>query len=168
MKARGITINDAEGVFNVQKRTWLSAYPSEKHGVTREDIEEKFSNKEERIAKGRNKIEEYGEDRSGWVVELDGEIVGFSVAHKSKSRDRIGAVYVLPEHQGRGIGKILLQKALGFLENSKEVWVEVASYNKNAINFYQKSGFRIVPGAEANHEIIEGKLLPTIEMKIVL
>jgi ribosomal protein S18 acetylase RimI-like enzyme len=72
----------------------------------------------------------------------------------------------LPEYQGKGIGRILLQKILDFLKNSKEIWLEVAIYNENAINFYQKSGFHIVPGTESKREIIEGKFIPTIEMKL--
>jgi len=165
MKARLTTVNDAEGVFNVQKMTWIDSYPNEKYGVKREDIVERFADEKKFIAKTRKKVEGYGKDICGWVVELDGKIVGFSATYKDKGKNLVGAIYVLPEHQGKGIGKILLQKVLDFLKDSKEIWLEVASYNKNAINFYEKSGFHIVPGTEGEHEIIEGKFIPTIEMK---
>jgi ribosomal protein S18 acetylase RimI-like enzyme len=165
MKARLTTVNDAEGVFNVQKMTWIDAYPNKKYGVKRKDIVKRFADEEKFIAKTRKKIEGYGKDMCGWVVELEGKIVGFSATYKHKGKDLVGAIYVLPEYQGKGIGKILLQKVLDFLKDSKEIWLEVAAYNKNAINFYEKSGFHIVPETEGEHEIIEGKFIPTIEMK---
>ncbi len=43
MKARLTTVNDAEGVFNVQKMTWIDAYPNKKYGVKRKDIVERFA-----------------------------------------------------------------------------------------------------------------------------
>lgn len=165
MKARLTTINDAEEVFNVQKMTWIDAYPNEKYDVERKDIVERFSDEKKFIAKTRKQIEGYGKDVCGWVVELSGKIVGFSVVYKDKEKNFVGAIYVLPEYQGKGIGKILLQKALDFFKDSKGIWLEVASYNKNAINFYQKSGFHIVPRTEGEHEIIEGKFIPTVKMK---
>lgn len=165
MKARLTTINDAEGVFTVQKITWLDVYPNEKYGVKRQDIAKRFTDEEKFIAKTRKKIEGYGKDMCGWVVELDGKIIGFSATYKEQGKDIVGAVYVLPEYQGQGIGKILLQKILDFLKNSKEIWLEVAIYNENAINFYQKFGFYLVPGTEGTHQIIEGKFIPTIQMK---
>jgi len=165
MKARLTKVSDAKGVFNVQKMTWLDVYPSEEYGVKRQDIAKRFADEKKFIAKTKKKIEGYGKDICGWVVELDGKIVGFSATYKEKEKDLVGAVYVLPEYQGQGIGKILLQKILDFLKDSKEIWLEVATYNENAINFYQKSGFHIVPGTEGKHEIIEGKFIPTIQMK---
>ncbi len=165
MKARLTKPKDAEGVVNVQKLTWLDVYPNEKYGIKYEDIAQKFEYEEKLIEKTKNKIKAYGKDSCGWVVELDGKIVGFSATYRENEKDRVGAIYVLPEHQGKGIGKILLQKALDFLKNSKEIWIEVAEYNENAIKFYEKSGFHIVPGKKGKQEIIEGKFIPTIEMK---
>lgn len=165
MKARLTKVSDAKGVFYVQKMTWLDVYPNKKYGVKHEDITKRFTDEEKFIAKTRKKIESYGKDMCGWVVELEGKIVGFSATYKRKGKDLVGAVYVLPEYQGQGIGKILLQKILDFLKDSKEIWLEVATYNENAIFFYQKFGFHIVPGAEGKHEIIEGKFIPTIQMK---
>lgn len=165
MKARLTKVNDAEGVFNVQKMTWLDVYPNEKYGVKRQDIAKRFIDEEKFIAKIRKKIECNGKNTCGWVVELDSKIVGFSTSYKEKEKDLVGAVYVLPGYQGQGIGKILLQKILDFFKDSKEIWLEVATYNENAINFYHKSGFHIVPNSESKHEIIDGKFIPTIQMK---
>ena len=165
MKARLTTINDAKGIFNVQKMTWLDVYPNEECGISYDDIAERFSDEKKLIAKIIKNIEKYGRKDCGWVVEIDDKIVGFCAIFVEEGKDTVGAVYVLPEHQGKGIGKILLQKILNFCRDSKELWLEVATYNKNAINFYQKFGFHIVPKTEGQHKIIEGKFVPTIKMK---
>jgi hypothetical protein len=75
MKARLTTIKDAEGVCYVQKMTWLDVYPNEKYGVRHEDILERFADEEKFIAKTKKKIESYGQDMCGWIVELEGKIV---------------------------------------------------------------------------------------------
>lgn len=167
MKARLTTINDAEGVFYVQKMTWLDVYPNKKFSVKREDIVERFADEQKLITRAKKNIVNYGNGSCGWVVELDGQVVGFSTAYKNKEgKSFAGAVYVLPKYQGQGIGKVLLQKVINFFKDSKEIWLEVATYNQNAINFYQKSGFHIVSGSENKHEIIEGKFIPTVKMKL--
>lgn len=165
MKVRLTTINDAKAVFNVQKITWLDVYPNEKYGVKYNDILEKFSDEEKIINKLKKKIELYGEDTCGWVLDLDAKIVGFSKIYKVKGKSQIGAIYVLPEYQGKGFGKALLQEALEFLKDSKEVWLDVATYNQKAIDFYNKFDFHLVTGSEDKHEILQGKFIPTVKMK---
>lgn len=164
MRVRLTTTSDAEAVFNVQKITWLDVYPNEKYGVKYSDILEKFADKEKITNKLKKKIESYGKNSCGWLVDLDNKIVGFSTIYKDKEKDQISATYVLPEYQGQGFGKALLQKALEFLKDSKEVWLEVASYNEKAIAFYNKFNFHIVAGTEDKHELLKGKFIPTIKM----
>lgn len=49
----------------------------------------------------------------GWLCEVDGEVVGFSVA--SLKDASIWALFVKPGHEGRGIGRRLLHLATGWL-----------------------------------------------------
>ena len=51
--------------------------------------------------------------------------------------------YVLKEFQGKGVGKILLDKALEIALQSKVdfIWLAVWEENPKAIKFYQKNGF---------------------------
>ncbi|MDD2786225.1 MAG: GNAT family N-acetyltransferase [Patescibacteria group bacterium] len=167
MQIRPATIEDAEGIYNVNRITWLDTYPNEEYDIRREDIVKKFSDTESLIDKTRQRIEEYGADSQGWVAESDGKIIGFSIVRKKDGHDTIGAIYVLPEYQGKGIGTMLLQKILEFRKDSKELWLDVASYNTSAINFYKKAGFQIVPKSEGKYETIDGKFLPTISMKLM-
>jgi ribosomal protein S18 acetylase RimI-like enzyme len=54
---------------------------------------------------------------------------------------------VLPEFQGNGLSKILMNESLKFVKNrGYQVKLEVHSSNKKAINLYKKFGFRKLDG----------------------
>lgn len=143
---RTITIQDAvatdaEGIRSVQKQTWLATYPNPKRGISREDVESKIAQMQsggtQRWAKRLR------EDTSShtWVVKDEDVVIGFISAQKLNEENKIRAMYLLPEYQGQGIGKQLMQKALDWLGDTKSISLEVVSYNDNAINFYKKFGF---------------------------
>ena len=60
---------------------------------------------------------------------------------KSENRNQLGAIYVVPDYQGKGAGYSLWNRALEFIDVSKNTFVEVADYNINAVSFYSKIGF---------------------------
>ena len=49
----------------------------------------------------------------GWVAEVDGRIVGFSYANKTDAS--IWALFMAPDHEGRGIARHLLTLAVDWL-----------------------------------------------------
>lgn len=54
---------------------------------------------------------------------------------------------VLPEFQGKGLSKILMNESLRFVKDKGyQVKLEVHSSNKKAINIYKKSGFTHLDG----------------------
>lgn len=60
---------------------------------------------------------------------------------------RVFNIAVLPEYQGRGIGKVLMKKGLQYLFNEKgahAVALNVMKDNGNALGIYQSFGFREV------------------------
>lgn len=162
MELREADPKDAESIFYIQKNTWVNVYPNNQHNITREDILHKFADKEKRVAKIKERMKR---SEGVWVATQEEKVVGFASIAQEESKDSISAIYVLPEYQGQGIGKALLKKILEFYKNSKEIWLEVVSYNENAINFYQKHGFQVVPGTEGEHKVVENKYIPTIKMK---
>jgi ribosomal protein S18 acetylase RimI-like enzyme len=81
--------------------------------------------------------------------------LGFcSYEHDSNQSDKtkIHRIYLLPETQGKGIGKLLLNYAF---ERAKEknqtaVYLNVNKFNKKAIQFYERLGM-----SKAKEEVID-------------
>jgi ribosomal protein S18 acetylase RimI-like enzyme len=67
-------------------------------------------------------------------------------------------LYVLPEHQGRGIGKALLDGAIGALPAATDqLLLDVLAGNQQAIRFYRRNGFeeaRRTPDRDLGDELI--------------
>jgi len=82
-----------------------------------------------------------GESGKGWVCEIDGEVVGFSVA--SAVDATIWALFVHPSYEGRGIGQRLLRLAAEWLF---ETGAESVSLNTEAgtraDRFYEAQGWQ--------------------------
>jgi len=170
IKIRKSSPNDVYGIRELQKITWLKTYPNSKEGITVEDIREKF--KIDETSEGKKKIEEKKKRYKNkkvriWVAELKGRIVGFCMAIREEKHNRVGAIYVLPTYQGRGLGRLLIKKAFSWLGNKKNILVNVARYNKRAIDFYKKYGFVETGKAgilDSAARLPSGKFIPEIEL----
>ncbi len=80
---------------------------------------------------------------------------------------RIHKIYILPEAQGKGVGKLLIDKVIALAkENQSEVIsLNVNKFNK-AVSFYKKIGFEIV--AEEDLDIGDGYLMEDYKMEMKL
>jgi len=80
------------------------------------------------------------------VAKLGGEIVGYAIGEKSKDSGLIVSVAVKKEWRRRGIGRKLIEKLLENFkkEGMKIVFLHVREENRDAINFYQALGFKII------------------------
>lgn len=157
---------DAEGIRFVQKETWLATYPNPSLGISRADIEEKINEMQgdsglERLQK--RILEQH--DSHTWVAKNSNQVIGFIGVQKTEADNKIRALYVLPEYQGKGIGRKLIQLGLDWLDETKQTSLEVVSYNTKAINFYKPLGF-IESGETTNNagHLPSGKELPEILM----
>lgn len=133
IKIRKSFPNDVYGIREVQRVTWLKTYPSSEEGITVEDIIKKFEI--DKTHEGKKKIEErkkkYQDRNVGiWVAETGDKIISFCMAIKEGGHNRIGAIYVLPTHQRRGLGKLLIEEALVWLGDKRDILINVARYNK--------------------------------------
>lgn len=84
----------------------------------------------------------------GLAIEYDGELVGYSMLSKTYSTERGGIcmwiedLYILPEYQGKGIGKTYLNYLDDRFKNeSIRLRLEVAKSNTKAIELYKRYGF---------------------------
>lgn len=85
-----------------------------------------------------------------FVAERDHEIVGFGEAASGE----VIAVYVEPTATGRGIGRRILQHALGLARGSRGGTVTVES-TLNASAFYERHGFREVKRTTVKRNLVE-------------
>ena len=83
-----------------------------------------------------------------FVCEEEGKVVGYVTARPNRET-RIGGIpnlAVLPGHQGRGIGKALIAKAVEYLKagGMRYVRIETIEQNETATALYPKLGFQEV------------------------
>jgi ribosomal protein S18 acetylase RimI-like enzyme len=89
-----------------------------------------------------------------WIAEIGGEPVGCVIAQVMRRPEtiythpremvRIDQISVNPEHQGMGYGKALLNAVLerARAEGIQRVVLDVWDFNRHAIEFYERQGFR--------------------------
>ncbi len=130
---------DAQGIGDVFYKTWLATYPNEEYGVTVDDIEFRFRDRKEKDGSRLATIS----DNMQFLIAKDGDqIVGVCRIMKKEKQNELIAIYVLPEYQGQGIGKMFWNESLKFFDPKQETVVKVVVYNKKAIEFYKKLGFK--------------------------
>lgn len=78
-------------------------------------------------------------------VEEDGQYLGFAAYEtdcKEKGKTKLHKIYVMPNTQGKGIGKFLLNEVEQRTKQAENnfLFLNVNKYNK-AVSFYKKQGF---------------------------
>ena len=87
--------------------------------------------------------------------------------YKGSKSTKIHKIYILPEQQGKGIGKSLLNKVGEIaIKNSNPALLLNVNRQNTATDFYQKYGFKIV--AEENIPIGNGFLMEDYVMEKLL
>ncbi|MCC6520703.1 GNAT family N-acetyltransferase [Candidatus Nomurabacteria bacterium] len=164
--------NIPEDVIQIQEvfyRTWLETYPNEEAGITKEDIEEYYKDRlnPKTIQKRIDALSQLPPNQL-FIVAKDGDkVVGVCRIVNRETCNQLQAIYVLSEYQRHGVGNMFWDKGQEFFDKSKDTIVQVATYNKKAISFYEKLGF-VDTGkrfTEERHKMpISGALIPEMEM----
>jgi ribosomal protein S18 acetylase RimI-like enzyme len=77
-----------------------------------------------------------------WVAEVNGAPVGFSMANAEDGC--VFAAFVLPEFEGNGLGRRLMDEAETFLfQHHQTIWLETAEASR-ASGFYRSLGWQPV------------------------
>ncbi len=163
------TPEDAEGIAHVAATTWLATYPSEEHGITLDDIQERVKTRQspEEVEKARQRIIESKAGQKTFVAKDSEKVVGFCSVRKEPEFNQLKAIYVLPEYQGRGVGQKLWVQTLEFFsDNKNEIIVQVATYNRQAIDFYKKLGFKETGKSfsDERFRMKSGSIIPETEL----
>jgi len=149
------TTNDYKTIQNIALQTWPIAYGEILSKAQLDYMLDAFYNEEALKDSVANKGHHF-------ILAKEGkETLGFaSYEHhyNQKQQTKIHKIYILPETQGKGIGK----KLIDFIEkvakenDSMALSLNVNRFNK-ALYFYQKLGFEIV--GEVDIELDHGYLM---------
>lgn len=139
---------DAAAIFDVQRRTWLDTYPNAEANVTYDALKLRLEGENgelipKKVKRWKQDIKSTGDKRATFVVRDNEKIIGFAAPGIINEQRRIGAIYVLPEAQGKGVGSALLKKSIEWHGRDDDIYLRVATYNQNAIDFYKRNGFEI-------------------------
>lgn len=133
------TEQDIDGIYEVEKNTWIQTYPS--NNITKEDIEQRFNNefKQSRCKEILNELKTT--KHSYRIIKEGNKIIAYSHLLRETDFNDLVELYVLPQYQKKGIGTILMKDALEWFGDTKPIRLEVATYNIVAIAFYKQFGF---------------------------
>ena len=78
-----------------------------------------------------------------WVVNLDQQVIGYSVMSVVVDESHILNICIDPKWQGKGLGMKLIQRLMKIARQhgAETVYLEVRTGNKAAIGLYEKLGF---------------------------
>jgi ribosomal protein S18 acetylase RimI-like enzyme len=135
-------VDDAERIAEVHISSWRSAY----RGLIPDTVLDGLS-VEERAAMWRRWMSEEAPPIV-WMAEDEEEVVGFVAAGPQDPPDEgvgeIYAIYLVPDHAGRGLGRALLDRAVDDLRAGglHEAVLWVLARNRPARRFYERAGWR--------------------------
>jgi GNAT superfamily N-acetyltransferase/predicted nucleotidyltransferase len=89
------------------------------------------------------------------VVQVSGEDVGVLVVARAPDCMKVNQLFILPEHQGRGIGEAIMKRVIEDAEgHGLPVRLRVLKANPRAAAFYRKLGFAET-GKTGTHAVME-------------
>jgi GNAT superfamily N-acetyltransferase len=155
------TIKDIKLIREIAYRSWPATYGSI---LSKEQIDYMLNLFYSDASLSDNFIEK---GHQFILVHEDGRCIGFaSYEHNylDKNGTRLHKIYLLPEAQGKGAGKLMLDSVerLALENHSVAISLNVNRFN-NALAFYQKAGFKVV--SEVDIELDFGYLMEDYVME---
>jgi ribosomal protein S18 acetylase RimI-like enzyme len=163
------TKEDIREIEQVLYKAWLNTYPNEELNITVDDIKYRFKDNftEEALTKRWKKMVSDQTTRV-LVAKDNGRVIGFIKTVVNPEKNQLQAIYLLSEYQGKGIGNLLWEEGKKILDPKKNTIVHVVTYNKAAIRFYEKLGFKDTGKrwTDERFTMRNGAVMPEMEMEI--
>ena len=152
---RKMHVEDIPQVQDVAKKSWNATY----EGIIPFEIQEKFLEN----AYNNDRMKQRLERSFLFVAEIDSNVVGFANFSPvyDEGKAELGAIYLYPEYQGKGIGSALLQKGINELEGVEEIYINVERDNEIGKSFYDAKGFQVLKEFDDD---FEGHILKSVRM----
>lgn len=138
-------LDDTAGIQNVLINTWLASYAD---FIPVTDIQWYFNNYYSEL----NFAQLFDDPNvTSFVAEIKGNIVGYARTKVNTEQQRfyLESLYVLPEFQGKGIGRDLfaLAERKASEHSFKQIWLGVMVQNVPSLEWYKKLGFQFIEEA---------------------
>lgn len=149
-EVRIATVADAAEIARIQHESWLATYPNEVGGISREDIERYLKSVDQQTASWQRELRDEGvlANIRTFILEDAQKTLGFCRVGKTAEFGLVDSLYLDPAYIGKGIGGEVFRRGLEWLDADTPIQLKVASYNNQAIRFYERFGFRNQGGAK--------------------
>ena len=132
---------DLSTIREILRKTWLDAYSFIPESDLTSYLEKTYDD-----ASMKNLFADPAVN--GFVAESDGTVVGFvrTKFDRKEGRHYVSSLYILPEFQGKGIGrKLMVMSADEAISHGLDrVWLGVMVENRPSVDWYKGMGFQIV------------------------
>lgn len=150
---RRATPADAGAMAEVHARSWRATYAGLLPAAVIDDV---VKSRPAQIDRWRTWLSQREERRGAFVATVDGHVVGFVLWGPSREPDatsdtaEVQAIYLDPVVIGRGIGRALLDTAVGDIASNgfDAVVLWVLDTNQRARRFYEAAGWRADGGTK--------------------
>jgi len=95
----------------------------------------------------------------GWVIEVDNEIVGFSIVTQREDECHILNICITHSYQHQGYGRKLLEHTLDGVkrQGAHIAYLEVRRSNQRAISLYRNMGFKLIGERKEYYPTVAGR-----------
>lgn len=155
IKIEKATSGDAQAIQKLLRETWIDTYGSYLSQATLDEVYKNWQSIEFLTRQIENSEMYFP------VAKEDDEIVGIATARMPEDVIVIFRIYVLPQHQRKGIGEALINDVIKHFPKAKKVQLHVEEMNSKGQAFYKKHGFKEIKREQEKvvNEIIEQILM---------
>jgi len=142
MGVRRATVDDAEAFERIRIATWQATY----RGLFPDAVLDQM---QPNVERRRDRLRDLSESRTEFcfVAEVAAEVVGFAICCPERTGDpvyrgEVAAIYVLPSHQGKGLGRALIRESVRELAARGMTTLLIWVLRENSIGraFYDRLG----------------------------
>ncbi|MBF9002445.1 MULTISPECIES: GNAT family N-acetyltransferase [Vibrio] len=141
MEIRAAEYRDYENIAKLHALSWRTHY----HGILGEEYLENEV-LEDRLLIWQTRLTNPPFNQHIVLIEEQDELLGFICVFGNHDFDKgtiIESLHVAPKHRGKGLGKLLIQEALKWVDHyfaDSGVYIEVMEENHQAVDFYDHIG----------------------------